>query len=105
MFTCGGAARGVFIRRLRTRFRKAQQAVKKHRQAPPPKHLLNAPTPWMKEQGYGAGYRYPHDEPGGVAQGVRYLPEALEGERFYEPTDRGYEAYVKERLREWRQGS
>ena len=85
--------------------RKAQQAVRKHPQAPPPKHLLNAPTPWMKEQGYGAGYRYPHDEAGGVAKGVKYLPDVLGDERFYEPTDRGYEAYVKGRMEEWRGGS
>ena len=56
----------------------------------------------MKEQGYGAGYRYPHDEEGGVAHGVNYLPDALADTRFYEPTDRGYEAYIRDRLQNWR---
>ena len=83
--------------------RKAQRAVRSHPLAAPPKHLLNAPTAWMKKEGYGKGYRYPHDEPGGVARGVHYLPDELVGERFYEPTDRGYEAYVRQRLQEWRE--
>ena len=82
--------------------RKAQGAARNYRTAAPPKHLLNAPTPWMKEEGYGKGYRYPHDEPGGYASGVQYLPEELKQERFYEPTERGYEAYIRERLRVWR---
>ena len=82
--------------------RQAQRAVRDYPLAAPPKHLLNAPTSWMKKEGYGKGYRYPHDEEGGVARGVTYLPDELAGKRFYEPTERGYEAYVRERLRDWR---
>jgi len=82
--------------------RRAQHAVRESGSLAPPKHLLNAPTPWMKKEGYGAGYRYPHDEPGGIAVGVKYLPEELESDQFYEPTDRGYEAYIRERMRTWR---
>lgn len=82
--------------------REAQETVRTAPNAPPPKHLLNAPTALMKKQGYGAGYRYPHDEEDGFAQGVKYLPDELAGRRFYVPTDRGYEAYIRERLQRWR---
>ena len=60
-------------------------------------HLRNAPTQAMKEWGAGAGYRYPHDE-GGFAPGVVYLPEALEGRRYYEPRASGFELRIAERL-------
>ena len=53
----------------------------------------------MKDEGYGEGYRYAHDEEGGVAPGETYLPDELAGTRFYEPTDRGYERTIGERLR------
>ncbi len=77
----------------------AQTAVRTHGALPVPHHLRNAPTKLMKAEGYGAGYRYPHDEPGGVAAGATYLPEELAQEVFYEPTDRGYERTIAERLR------
>lgn len=68
---------------------------------PVPLHLRNAPTKLMKEQGYGKGYLYPHDHPGGwVSQS--YWPDALEPKRFYVPTDRGDEARLKARLDEIR---
>jgi putative ATPase len=51
----------------------------------------------MKEQGYGEGYRYPHDE-GGHAAGVTYLPERLAGSRYYEPKNAGFESKLKGRL-------
>ena len=51
---------------------------------------------------YGKGYRYAHDEPEGIAAGMDCLPPAQKGRRFYEPTDRGYEAEVRRRLMEWR---
>jgi putative ATPase len=56
----------------------------------------------MKEWGYGAGYRYPHDE-GGLARGESYLPESIEGHRYYEPTQNGEEAAIAERLRKLRE--
>jgi putative ATPase len=65
--------------------------------APVPLHLRNAPTALMKGLGYGAGYTYAHDEPGGVAD-MRCLPDHLEGRRYYQPTDRGLEIRLKEAL-------
>jgi putative ATPase len=52
----------------------------------------------MRELGYGSGYRYDHDDPEGVAP-QHYLPDALRGQRFYEPGDSGEEAAIAERLR------
>jgi len=66
-----------------------------------PLHIRNAPTSLMKDIGYGKGYEYAHDfEDGYVFQ--EYLPEKLKGKSFYNPTDRGYEKIIKERLAYWR---
>ena len=65
--------------------------------APVPLHLRNAPTSLMKNLGYGEGYKYAHDETEGVA-GMSCLPEHLEGRRYYEPTERGIEARIKDAL-------
>jgi putative ATPase len=65
--------------------------------SPVPLHLRNAPTRLMKDLGYGKGYKYAHNEAGGVAD-MSCLPEHLEGRRYYEPTDRGIEARIKEAL-------
>jgi putative ATPase len=54
----------------------------------------------MKGLGYGEGYRYPHDEPYGYAPGVEYLPKEVVGRPFYEPSDRGNEKTISERI-EW----
>ena len=64
---------------------------------PVPMHLRNAPTKLMKDLGYKEGYRYAHDEPGAFAAGEIYLPEGLEGRRWYHPTDRGTEARIAEK--------
>ncbi|WP_156970683.1 replication-associated recombination protein A [Andreprevotia chitinilytica] len=64
-----------------------------------PVHLRNAPTKLMKELGYGHAYRYAHDEPDAYAAGETYLPEGLEGTRLYEPTPRGLESKIAEKLR------
>ena len=64
-----------------------------------PMHLRNAPTKMMKGQGFGEGYRYAHDEPGGYAAGENYLPEALHAVTFYHPVDRGLEKKIGEKLR------
>jgi putative ATPase len=69
---------------------------------PVPLHLRNAPTKLMKELEYGKGYRYAHDEEGGVASGMECLPPAHAGRTFYEPTDRGLEAEIKKKLDELR---
>jgi putative ATPase len=65
--------------------------------APVPLHLRNAPTRLMKELNYGKDYKYAHDEAAGVAS-MSCLPEHLEGRRYYEPTDRGLEANLKQAL-------
>jgi putative ATPase len=68
-----------------------------------PLHLRNAPTGLMKQEGYGAGYRYAHDdEPEGMND--RYLPEELAGRVYYEPKERGAEAEIRERIGRWRRG-
>jgi putative ATPase len=69
---------------------------------PVPLHLRNAPTPLMKGLGYGSGYRYPHDYDGAVVE-QDYLPDALAGRRYYEPSDRGREREIGERLKTWRE--
>jgi putative ATPase len=69
---------------------------------PVPLHLRNAPTRLMKELGYGEGYRYAHDEAGGFAAGETYLPEGVAVQRWYQPTDRGFESRIRERLDELR---
>ncbi len=72
-----------------------------HGPLPVPLHLRNAPTKLMQELGYGADYVYPHDvEDAFVAE--ENLPEALRGHVYYTPTDRGEEAGLAARLREWR---
>ena len=65
--------------------------------APVPLHLRNAPTKLMKGLGYGRDYKYAHDEAEGVAK-MSSLPPHLEGRRYYQPTDRGIEARIKEAL-------
>jgi putative ATPase len=60
--------------------------------------LRNAVTGLMKSEGYGEGYQYPPDFEGSVVPGESYLPEALEGSRFYEPTQQGLEQAIGERL-------
>jgi putative ATPase len=66
---------------------------------PPPLHLRNAPTGFMKEIGYGKGYKYAHDFPGAQVD-QEHMPEKLKGRKFYYPTDRGFEKTLKERLEE-----
>ena len=66
----------------------------------PPMHILNAPTKLMKNVGNGKGYAYDHDADEGFS-GQDYWPEEMEPQAFYEPTDRGFEARVKELLDYW----
>jgi putative ATPase len=65
---------------------------------PVPAHLRNAPTKLMKELGFGKDYRYAHDEPEAYAAGESYFPEGMPPVSFYEPTDRGLEARIGEKL-------
>jgi putative ATPase len=80
----------------------AQAAAREHPAEPVPLHIRNAPTKLMKDIGYGDGYRYDHAE-GGHAAGQEYLPDALRGTRWYEPSSTGYEKTIAERLAWWRQ--
>ena len=81
-------------------FRRAADAAQSHPAEPVPLHIRNAPTKLMQDLGYGAGYQYAHDFENAYAA-QEYLPEALRGQRWYEPTDTGYEKTVKERLAWW----
>jgi putative ATPase len=63
-----------------------------------PLHLRNAPTRLMKELGFGREYRYAHDDPDAYAAGEDYFPESMSGVKFYEPTKRGLEGKISERL-------
>ncbi|MDC0609522.1 replication-associated recombination protein A [Vibrio sp.] len=63
-----------------------------------PHHLRNAPTKLMKEMGYGEEYRYAHNEPGAYAAGEIYFPPEMAGTRYYQPTSRGFEIKIREKL-------
>jgi len=77
---------------------RAEEAVRAHGSLPVPLHLRNAPTPLLRELGYGRDYRYPHAEPDAFVA-ARNVPEALGPATFYEPTERGAEREIAERLR------
>ncbi len=61
-----------------------------------PLHIRNAPTPLMKDLGYGKGYKYPHNHSGHIEQS--YLPEELQGKEYYKPTENGFDKEIKKRL-------
>jgi putative ATPase len=67
-----------------------------------PIHLRNAPTKLLKELGHGKGYRYAHDEPDAFSKGQTYFPEEMGEKIYYEPTDRGLEIKIKEKLKQLR---
>jgi putative ATPase len=69
-----------------------------------PLHLRNAATGLMKEEGYGEGYRYAHDDDEPEGMNDRYLPDELTGRVYYEPRLRGAEVEIRERLERWRKG-
>ncbi|MDP9473946.1 MAG: replication-associated recombination protein A [Chloroflexota bacterium] len=79
-------------------YKAAQADVVETRNDPVPLHLRNAATALMKAERYGRGYKYAHDHEGGVVA-QQNLPENLAGRRYYEPTDRGEEAELRDRLR------
>ena len=76
----------------------ARAFISKDKSRPVPEHLRNAPTKLMKDLGYGREYRYAHDEPGAYAAGEDYFPEGLGDTRWYEPTPRGLELKIGEKL-------
>ncbi len=79
-------------------YNSARELVRNDASRPVPEHLRNAPTKLMKELGYGREYRYAHDEPDAYAAGENYFPDDMAQPKFYEPTPRGLEAKIKERL-------
>lgn len=81
-----------------TAFNEVKQAVKDLPDYEVPLHLRNAPTKLMAELNHGAGYRYAHDEDGAFAAGEVYLPKALQGTKFYQPNDRGFEKQISDKL-------
>ena len=87
--------------RIYAAYGKVHQVVKKSGTLPVPFHIRNAPTRLMKDIGYGKDYKYAHNYTDGfIAQ--EYLPESLKGRIFYEPTERGYENVIQQRLNQWR---
>ncbi|MFD0859228.1 replication-associated recombination protein A [Roseovarius aquimarinus] len=78
-------------------FKAAMREAKKTGSEPPPKHILNAPTKLMKEQGFGAGYAYDHDAEDGFS-GQNYFPESMKRPVLYQPVERGFERELKKRL-------
>lgn len=81
-----------------TAFNAAKQHAKDFPDFDVPIHLRNAPTNLMKELGYGAEYRYAHDEPNAYAAGENYFPEELKDTQYYFPTNRGMEIQIGEKL-------
>jgi putative ATPase len=80
-----------------TAYKAARASARKTGSEPPPKHILNAPTSLMKDQGYGAGYAYDHDAADGFS-GQNYFPEGMKRPVLYQPVERGFERELKKRL-------
>ncbi len=81
-------------------FGQAKRAAEEGGSLLPPKHILNAPTKLMKQEGYGSGYAYDHNEDEAFS-GQNYFPDGMERPLFYAPTSFGYEAEIKARLDRW----
>jgi len=80
----------------------ARKAARETGSLAPPAHILNAPTKLMKDLGYGQGYAYDHDVPGGFS-GQNYFPDGMARRKFYDPKGEGVEGRIKERLDRWAQ--
>ncbi len=78
----------------------AMRAAKSNGSLAPPKHILNAPTRLMAEQGYGAGYEYDHATAEGFS-GQDYFPDEMAREQYYDPPERGFEREIRKRLDYW----
>jgi putative ATPase len=83
-------------------FGAATRAAKESGSLMPPAHILNAPTGLMKQLGYGQGYQYDHAAPERFS-GQNYFPDGMSRPAFYQPTDEGAEAAIKQRLDSWAQ--
>ena len=78
----------------------AVKLAKEHGSVMPPKAILNAPTKMMREEGYGEGYRYDHDEPDAFS-GQNYWPDKIGRRKLYAPEERGFEREIRKRLEYW----
>ena len=78
-------------------YKAARASARKTGSEPPPKHILNAPTSLMSDQGYGAGYQYDHEAEDGFS-GQDYFPETMTRPILYAPVERGFERELKRRL-------
>lgn len=83
-----------------TAWKSAMSLAREHGSVMPPKTILNAPTKLMKQEGYGSGYRYDHDEPDAFS-GQNYWPDAIGRRRLYDPPERGFERDIRKRLEYW----
>ncbi len=82
-------------------YKAAMCAAKDHGSLSPPKHILNAPTKLMEEEGYGAGYEYDHNTKEGFS-GQSYFPDEMRDRpKFYDPPERGFEREIRKRLEHW----
>ena len=81
-------------------YKGAARAARESGSLSPPKHILNAPTTMMKDQGYGSGYEYDHDAEDGFS-GQHYFPDEMQRMSFYDPPDRGFEREIRKRLDYW----
>ncbi len=81
-------------------FKSASREAQETGSLAPPKIILNAPTKLMKDQDYGSGYRYDHDEPDAFS-GQNYFPDSMGRRTYYDPVERGFEREVKKRLDFW----
>ena len=84
-------------------FKKVNKVIKETGTLEVPMHIRNAPTKLMKELDYGKGYRYAHDEEEAYAAGEKYLPDELQGEKFYQPVAQGLEIKIREKLKHLRE--
>ena len=83
-----------------TAYKAAVRSAKSNGSLLPPKHILNAPTKLMKQEGYGDGYQYDHDAPDGFS-GQDYFPEAMGRQTYYDPPERGFERELRKRIEYW----
>ncbi len=90
---CAAKSNAVYVA-----YNSARKFVSEDGSRPVPPHLRNAPTRLMKDMGFGKAYRYAHDEPEAYAAGEDYLPEGMPSVNWYEPTGRGLEAKIAEKL-------
>ena len=81
-------------------WKQAQQLAQQYGSLMPPKHILNAPTKLMREEGYGLGYQYDHDDPDGFS-GQNCFPDEIPRKQLYAPVERGYEREIAKRLAYW----